>query len=314
MTVATIDRPTVPASNPTADWIDQYALDRVEYQVSRIGRDLGLHRHDQEEVRQELLMDLWVAAPKYDPEIASRRTFVSGVVARSALRVLRQDIVPSLFVFDYEASALWGRGSIRGRPEVVEDYNVRLAASGDERRIDYELLSRASQWSPETLPHYELAAEVAGRAKAAVFRRVFLEPARSVFGVDIPGVNWEWSVDEDEQDHNGWPTGDVELSPGYRCAAFYGRPNFKAPGLRGQTLEGWISRRLLASPGSEMIPWFSGDRVEMALKVIHLSRELGVPLRRCLLWNPRVARGNQDLSETMIDGSRRIADAMEAIQ
>ncbi|MEO0513638.1 MAG: sigma factor [Planctomycetota bacterium] len=90
MSTATIERPTVPASNPTADWIDQYALDRVEYQVSRIGRDLGLNRHDQEEVRQELLMDLWVAAAKYDPEIASRRTFVSGVVARSALRVRRQ--------------------------------------------------------------------------------------------------------------------------------------------------------------------------------------------------------------------------------
>ncbi|MEM7630384.1 MAG: sigma factor [Planctomycetota bacterium] len=90
MSTATIERPTVPASNPTADWIDQYALDRVGYQVSRIGRDLGLNRHDQEEVRQELLMDLWVAAPKYDPEIASRRTFVSGVVARSALRVRRQ--------------------------------------------------------------------------------------------------------------------------------------------------------------------------------------------------------------------------------
>lgn len=89
MSTATIERPTVPASNPTADWIDQYALDRVEYQVSRIGRDLGLNRHDQEEVRQELLMDLWIAAPKYDPEIASRRTFVSGVVARSALRVRR---------------------------------------------------------------------------------------------------------------------------------------------------------------------------------------------------------------------------------
>ena len=90
MSTATIDRPTVPASNPATDWIDQYALDRVEYQVSRLGRDLGLNRHDQEEVRQELLMDLWVAAPKYDPEIASRRTFVSGVVARSALRVRRQ--------------------------------------------------------------------------------------------------------------------------------------------------------------------------------------------------------------------------------
>jgi len=94
VTAATIDRPTATTTTttpaPAADWIDRYALDRVEYQVSRIGRDLSLNRHDQEEVRQELLMDLWVAAPKDNPELASRRTFVSGVVARSALRVRRQ--------------------------------------------------------------------------------------------------------------------------------------------------------------------------------------------------------------------------------
>ena len=92
MTATTIDRPTLSATpiNPAAEWIDQYALDRVEYQVFRIGRDLRLSSHDEDEVRQELLMDLWVAAPKYNPEIASRRTFVSGVVARSALRVRRQ--------------------------------------------------------------------------------------------------------------------------------------------------------------------------------------------------------------------------------
>jgi len=92
VTATTIDRPTLSATpiNPAAEWIDQYALDRVEYQVFRIGRDLRLSSHDEDEVRQELLMDLWVAAPKYNPEIASRRTFVSGVVARSALRVRRQ--------------------------------------------------------------------------------------------------------------------------------------------------------------------------------------------------------------------------------
>lgn len=93
MTAATIDRPTATTTTttpaPAADWIDDYALDRVEYQVIRISRDLGLSSHDDDEVRQELLMDLWSAAPKYDPEIASRRTFVSGVVARSALRVRR---------------------------------------------------------------------------------------------------------------------------------------------------------------------------------------------------------------------------------
>jgi len=92
VTATTINRLTRSATpiNPAADWIDQYALDRVEYQVFRIGRDLRLSSHDEDEVRQELLMDLWVAAPKYNPEIASRRTFVSGVVARSALRVRRQ--------------------------------------------------------------------------------------------------------------------------------------------------------------------------------------------------------------------------------
>ncbi|MGD9692362.1 MAG: sigma factor [Phycisphaerales bacterium] len=82
--------PTSATSNPTnPDWIDAYALDRVDFQVTRLSRELRLCAADEDDVRQDLILDLWTAAHRFDPGIASKRTFVCRVLVRAAARVRR---------------------------------------------------------------------------------------------------------------------------------------------------------------------------------------------------------------------------------
>jgi RNA polymerase sigma factor (sigma-70 family) len=83
--------PTRPSSTPTPspDWLDAYALERVEYQVVRLCQQMRLCEADADDVRQDLLVDLWKAASRFDPSRACKRTFVSRVLDRAAARVRR---------------------------------------------------------------------------------------------------------------------------------------------------------------------------------------------------------------------------------
>ncbi len=76
-------------TNPLPDFIDSYAIERVEFQVSRLSRELRLCEADKDDVRQDILLDLWTAAHRFDPGIASKRTFVCRVLVRAAARVRR---------------------------------------------------------------------------------------------------------------------------------------------------------------------------------------------------------------------------------
>lgn len=67
-----------------SEFVDEYAIGRVDYQVARLGRLLHLSHHRQEDLRQDLFVELCEAAPRFDPRKSSQRTFVSRVVAQSA--------------------------------------------------------------------------------------------------------------------------------------------------------------------------------------------------------------------------------------
>lgn len=91
MTARTIDPTSAVSTAPTPnpDWIDAYALERVEHQVARLSRELRLCQADKDDVRQDLLLDLWTAGRRFNPAIASKRTFVCRVLVRAAARVRR---------------------------------------------------------------------------------------------------------------------------------------------------------------------------------------------------------------------------------
>lgn len=74
------DKPAIDASTI----IDNYAMERVEYQVTRLGRILRLSHHRKEDLRQDLLLELCQAARRFNPDTSSAHTFVSRVVSSAA--------------------------------------------------------------------------------------------------------------------------------------------------------------------------------------------------------------------------------------
>lgn len=77
--------PTVDSQSP----IDPYAQQRIEYHARRLSRKPGFTLSDVPDIEQELAMDLLKALPKFDPSKASLPTFISRVVNRRCLGLLR---------------------------------------------------------------------------------------------------------------------------------------------------------------------------------------------------------------------------------
>lgn len=74
---------TRPESNATicpSDLIDDYIFDRVDFRVAEVAEAYGLQPHDQDDLRQRLLLAICAAAHRYDPSKAKPRTFVRGVL------------------------------------------------------------------------------------------------------------------------------------------------------------------------------------------------------------------------------------------
>lgn len=163
---------TIP-TNP--DWIDHYALERVEYQVARLSRELRLCEADEDDVRQDLLLDLWTAAERFKPTIASKRTFVCRVLVRAAARV-RRDLRSKRSAAAPERLALsqikrHGRDravGIVGRDftrdiDLAMDVAVGVAPLGRDQRL---LVERLKSQTPA-----EIAAD-AGCHRSTVYRHI----------------------------------------------------------------------------------------------------------------------------------------------
>lgn len=70
-------------TDPT-NLIDDYAAERIDYQVHRVGRVLHLSLHEREDLRQTLFLDLCKAMKRYDPTKSKPHTFMSRVVVLAA--------------------------------------------------------------------------------------------------------------------------------------------------------------------------------------------------------------------------------------
>jgi RNA polymerase sigma factor (sigma-70 family) len=81
--------PRVSTFKPT-NLLDGYALDRIEYRVGRLVKLFRLGDADADDLRQELALELVKAADRFDPALATRRTFVSRALDRSYRHIYRR--------------------------------------------------------------------------------------------------------------------------------------------------------------------------------------------------------------------------------
>ncbi len=81
---------TPPPSLPVGHLVDDYAMKRIGYRAERLGKRFFLTPEDKEDLKQEFIVELLKAEPRFDPERNRRTTFISGVLDLHYKRVVRQ--------------------------------------------------------------------------------------------------------------------------------------------------------------------------------------------------------------------------------
>lgn len=85
--------PTKPAADelPVEHWFapDGFALRLVRRKARRLARCAGFTAADREDIEQELLLKLWEARDRFDPQLSHPHAFITTVVERAAASILR---------------------------------------------------------------------------------------------------------------------------------------------------------------------------------------------------------------------------------
>ena len=79
-----------PSSNPTIQPIDDYTMARIDFRVHQLRFQFDLSDEDQEDVRNDMVMELLTAFKRFNPTLAKRETFINRVLDRYVLYVMRQ--------------------------------------------------------------------------------------------------------------------------------------------------------------------------------------------------------------------------------
>jgi DNA-directed RNA polymerase specialized sigma24 family protein len=181
----------VPVPSPAdTPWIDDYAMERVSFHAARLAASLNLGEHDEEDLRQDFIAELCSAQRRFNPNLASKRTFVCRVLskasayfARTARSKRRRPGRPiaSLSAIKAERSAGALAGTRVDEPAVRVDLATDIAGASDRlddrgRRLVHELSTRTPR---------EIAAE-RGVHPSTVYRE--LAAVRAVFAELSPAL------------------------------------------------------------------------------------------------------------------------------
>jgi len=70
--------------------IDDYALARIDYRVRQLWLQFDLSEQDQEDVRNDMVVELLQAMKRFNPAKSKRETFINRVLDRFVLYIMRQ--------------------------------------------------------------------------------------------------------------------------------------------------------------------------------------------------------------------------------
>lgn len=71
------------------DGLNNYASDVIRHKARQLIGKYGYRRHDCEELMQEIIQDLLVRFPRFDPNKASKNTFIARLVDRKVANLIR---------------------------------------------------------------------------------------------------------------------------------------------------------------------------------------------------------------------------------
>ncbi len=70
--------------------IDQYVVNQVRYHARKLSRHPGVHSMEVEDIEQELMLDYLSRIQAYDPERASRKTFVDRILNHKCANIIEE--------------------------------------------------------------------------------------------------------------------------------------------------------------------------------------------------------------------------------
>jgi len=74
---------------PAEQLIDDYALERIDYRVRRLTNQFGLSEDEQEDCRQDMVVELLSAFDRFDPGKAKRETYINRVLDKFVKHAVR---------------------------------------------------------------------------------------------------------------------------------------------------------------------------------------------------------------------------------
>lgn len=139
--------PCQQAQNQTP--IDKYVLGRIRFRAERMAKKFKLLAADVEDLSQDMIVEVLKAAPKFDPEKTSWRTYVNAVLNKFYQRKVRDNMrkqenqieqAASLTDLDISKLDLFDPHDYIGEVELAADVNQVLSTLPEPLREICELL------------------------------------------------------------------------------------------------------------------------------------------------------------------------------
>jgi len=121
-----------PRPQTPEEFLDEYVLDRIGYLAHQLARQYGLGEHQEEDVRQDMIVGVLEASRRFDPAKASWHTFASRALSIWCRRFRRQHARQIEYaagdLFTYDDS---GEGSIAGSAVAPQSYTQDMHTAID---------------------------------------------------------------------------------------------------------------------------------------------------------------------------------------
>ena len=194
----------------TSHLIDDYALARIDFRVRQLRFQFDLSDEDQEDLRNDMVVELLSAFKRFDPDKSKRETFINRVLDRFVLYVTRQRCTQQRRASD---SPIGFDDVSAGFQPTINDPRRGESNEQDLRELRLDLPEVIAKLPDDLQQVCEVLARKSGRAAAKELGISKSSLYRAVADIRKHFISWGYSSSSE----NAWDTSgsaaDVEGAP-----------------------------------------------------------------------------------------------------